>query len=119
MLAQYTPQEARVLEDHYIACAKREGIWGAGRPPLSSIDKTRSQEAGTAAGIARQKRAKERKAKVLQAVRDGYETAASICKLLNLSDTCVRRYLRELGDFGLIEVIDTCPMGTRSWVPID
>lgn len=119
MLATYTPQEARVLEDHYIACAKREGIWGAGRPPLSSIDKTRSQEAGTAAGIARQKRAKERKAKVLKAVRNGHKTAAEICRLLSLSDTCVRRYLRDLHERGFIEVESVCSMGGKTWMPID
>lgn len=119
MLARYTPFEARVLEDHYIACAKREGIWDMGIPPLSAIDKTRSKEAGTAAGIVRQKRAKERKVKVLNAVRNGHNTAAEISRLLNLSDTCVRRYLRDLHECGFIEIESVCLMGGKTWMPVD
>jgi hypothetical protein len=119
MLAHYTPQEARALEDHYIAGAKREGIWGMGRLPLSSIDKTRSKEAGTAAGLEKQRRSNERKVRVLKAVRDGHATASAICKLLNLSHTCVRRYLLELGELGLIEVKSVCILGGKTWIAVD
>lgn len=119
MLATYTPFEARVLEDHYIAGAKREGIWGKGKPPLSPADKRLARVAGTVQGLARQRRAKERKAKVLKAVRQGYNTASAIGKHLALSDTCVRRYLRELGELGFIRVQSTCSMGGKAWVAVD
>lgn len=119
MLARYTPTEARVLEDHYIRCAKAEGIWGMGKPPLSASDKARSREAGTAAGLVRQARARERKRQVLQAVRSGYSTSAVICAYLKLSDTCVRRYLRELQEMGYIEIESVCAMGGKTWTPVD
>jgi hypothetical protein len=119
MLAHYTSFEARVLEDHYIACAKREGIWGKGKPPLSPADKRLARVAGTVQGLARQKRAKQRKAKVLRAVREGYNTASVIGAHLKLSDTCVRRYLRELGELGFIQVQSICSMGGKAWMAVD
>jgi len=119
MLARYTPFEARALEDHYIACAKREGIWGMGRPPASPIDKRLSRVAGTVQGLARQRRAKERKAKVLKAVRSGMTSASAVGRHLQLSDTCIRRYLRELSEMGFIKVDGTCSLGTKRWVVVD
>ena len=116
MLATYTPFEARVLEDHYIACAKREGIWGMGKPPGPMHDKTRAAEAGTAAGIARQQRKERSKQSVLQALRDGCKTTTELSVKLGLSDTCVRRYLRELGDDGFVRVSGTCQRtGAKRW----
>ena len=116
MLARYTPFEARVLEDHYIRCAKAEGIWGKGKPP---VDKRLSPTPVTYQGLARQRRAIERKQRVLDAVRDGYSTASAVGYKLNLSDTCVRRYLRELGELGMIEHAGTCPLGGITWLPVD
>lgn len=118
MLATYTPAEARVLEDHYIACAQREGIWGMGKPPLSPADKRLARVAGTVQGLERQRRAKERKAKVLRAVRSGLTSATAVGKHLLLSDTCVRRYLRELNEMGLIKLDGICPLGTKRWVAV-
>lgn len=115
MLATYTPFEARVLEDHYIAMAKAEGIWGAGRPPLSAKDKERSREAGTAAGRARQARSEEKKRLVLQAIRQGDRTVSQIKNMLNLSDTCVRKYMRELERRGQAKVVGVCSMGSKTW----
>ena len=116
MLARYTPFEARVLEDHYIACAKAEGIWGKGKPPA---DKRMVPNAVTYQGLARQKKSKERKAKVLKAVRNGYCTASAIGNHLQLSDTCVRRYLRELGELGFIKQEGKCPLGGITWQAVD
>ena len=117
MLARYTPVEAQVLEDHYIACAKRIGIWGQGKLPLSANERMRSKEAGTAAGIERQKRSEEKKMAVLQAVRDGYKTSTEVKHRLRLSDTTVRKFLVELRDRGLIVIEQVCSMGVRKWRP--
>lgn len=116
MLARYTPAEARALESHYIACAKREGIWGMGKLPPSSHDKARSAEAGTAAGIARQQRKERNKLRVMDAMRNGIVTARGISQKLQLSDNCIRRYLRELSDDGFADVAETCERsGIRKW----
>lgn len=103
MLARYTPEEARALESHYIACAQREGIWGMGKLPQSAHDKTRAVEAGTAAGLARQQRANERRMKALKAVRKGATVASEVATALGVTDNCARRYLRILHQHGLIE----------------
>ena len=111
----YTRAEAFVLENHYIANAKREGIWGKGKPPGSLADKISAQEAGMRSCVARQARSEQKKRDVMQAVRDGHETAMEIKELLNLSDTCVRKYLRELHDKGLIEEVGRCQFGGKTW----
>ena len=120
MLATYTPFESRVLEDHYIACAKREGIWGMGRPPGPMNDKTRAAEAGTAAGLARQQRKERAKQSVLDALRKGCNTTSGLSVKLGLSDSCVRRYLRELGHDGYVRIAGFCPRtGGRRWAAIN
>ena len=103
MLARYTPAEARALESHYIACAQREGIWGMGRMPLSASDKTRSVEAGTAAGMARQEQAHQRRMEALKAVRKGAKVASEVATVLGVTNNCARRYMRILHQQGWIE----------------
>jgi hypothetical protein len=115
----YTRAEAYALEAHYIACAMREGIWGKGRPPGSLADKISAQEAGMRSCVVRQARSEEKKRDVLQAVRDGHETAMKIKTLLSLSDTCVRKYLCELRDKGLIEEVRRCQFGGRTWRAVE
>jgi len=114
-MPSYTRAEAFVLENHYIANAKREGIWGKGRPPGSLADKISAQEAGMRSCAVRQARSEQKKRDVLQAVRDGQKTAMEIKALLKLSDTCVRKYLRELHDKGLIEEVGRCQFGGKTW----
>jgi len=115
----YTRAEAYSLEAHYIACAMREGIWGKGRPPTSGELNQMRKEVGARACVVRQKRSEERKGAVLQAVRDGHETASKIGAFLKISDTCVRKYLRELEARGMIEASGKAFGGILTWRAVD
>lgn len=114
-LKGYTPEEARVLEDHYIKCAKAEGIWDAGKPPKSVEYKQESVKGGNKSYAYRKKRSDRNKAQVLSMVKRGYTTVGEIQRYAKFSDTAIRKYLRRLADEGHIEVDHINPFGRMSW----
>ena len=115
MLAHYTPEEARVLEDHYIKCAKAEGIWDAGKPPKSVEYKQESVEGGNKSYAYRKKKSDHNKSKVLSMVKRGYTTVGEIQRYAKFSDTAIRKYLHRLADEGYIEVAHVSPLGRITW----
>lgn len=120
MLARYTPEEARALESHYIACAQREGIWGMGKPPISSSEWQKARDAGTAVGRARREGMMKRQMVALKAVRGGVQTAEEIAQIIKVTPNCARRYLRNLWEAGLIEPRDEVINGLKvRWRAID
>lgn len=115
MLAHYTPEEARVLEDHYIKCAKAEGIWDMGQPPKSVECKQKSIEGGNNSYAYRKKKSDHNKDKVLRMVKGGYTTVREIQRYAKFSDTAIRKYLNRLANEGHIEVAHVSPVGSRTW----
>lgn len=109
-LARYTPAEARALEDHYIACAKAEGIWDAGIPPRSG-----REGPTTAAGFKRCNDAEARRMYILSLIQAGYDNVTSIKSKTRSHDSTVRKFFRILNEQGHIELIRIGPMGEKIW----
>lgn len=99
MKPAYTPAEARALEDHYIACAMREGIWGKGVMP-KMVEKVPQnpdrKHANTLIGIKNRKR-------VLTAIRRGVRTCPHIANVLSIPSGSARKACRELEKEGKIK----------------
>ena len=104
-LATYTKQEGMALEDHYIECAKREGVWGMGKLPSNDAINRRQWNV-TPAGRARIRKALESKEVAYQLVCQGHDTVRKVSEIMRRTDTPVRRYFRELQREGRIEIVD-------------
>jgi hypothetical protein len=103
-LATYTKAEGAALEDHYIQCAKREGIWGKGRPPSNDAI-TRRQWNVTPAGRARIRKAMQSKEMAYKLICQGHDTVKKVSQIMKRTDTPVRRYFRELHKEGRIKIV--------------
>lgn len=113
-LATYTKAEGMALEDHYIACAQKEGIWGMGRPP-SNDALTRRQWNVTPAGRARIRKAIESKEAAYTLICQGYNTVKKVSVAMNRTDTPVRRYFRELHKEGRIRMLEIDSNNKITW----
>jgi hypothetical protein len=117
MMPSYTPAEARVLEDHYIACAKREGIWGKGVPPksLREMKGERKPFPTTLAGFKREQDYNARLKYVLSLIKLGHDNVTSIKKKTRAHDSTVRKYFRALRERKQIELVSVGQFGERYW----
>lgn len=114
----YTKAEAMALEDHYIKGYEAEGLTGKGRMP----DNTRWTVQCfnlTAAGIARQEKAKQERDRAYQILKDGGpQRASDIKRVMDRSDTAVRKYMRGLEEEGRARVVHTGKTGVITWEAI-
>ena len=117
MLPAYTPAEARALENHYIACAMQEGIWGKGVPPKSLREMKGEQRPPpvTPAGFKREQDYNARLAFVLSLIKQGHDNVASIKQKTRAHDSTVRKYFRALHERKQIELASVGPFGERYW----
>lgn len=116
MLARYTPFEARALENHYIAGAIKEGIWGKGIPPKSLYQPPLNDNGPkTPQGIKRMTDAQLRKERILKLVKAGYDNATSITEQTRYHDSTVRKFLRMLDRDGEIYIARIGPQGEKIW----
>lgn len=113
-IAQYTRQEARLLEDLYIQGYKKEGLWGKGRPPESG---PRPDHALTPSQMLTRVRYKAAKEEAYRLLCEGHDTAGKISKVMGITTSSVRRYLRDLQDDGLAEMIDGKEGFQFTWRP--
>lgn len=110
MMPAYTPAEARALEDHYIACAMREGIWGKGVMP-----KPFSKPPTTGAGVKRCSDLEQRLNRLLSLIAQGYDSVATVKDKTRAQEGTVRKHFQLLSQRGLIEKVDTGPQGEKIW----
>jgi DNA-binding transcriptional ArsR family regulator len=105
----YSPAEARVLEDHYIAGYKREGLWGAGKAPKDKPPPS------TAAGFKRTAESKGRRERILKLIGQGFCTVTAIKDKTRIHDSTIRKHIRLLSDDRLIEMIGMGDLGEKIW----
>lgn len=117
MLARYTPFEARALENHYIAGAIAEGIWGKGIPPKALYTPPLNGNDGpkTPQGVRRVSEAQKRKQLILALIKAGYDNATAITSYTRCHDSTVRKFIRMLVEEGEIELARTGPQGEKIW----
>lgn len=109
-LARYTPAEARVLENHYIAGAIAEGIWGKGIPPKSLY-----AAPTTGAGKKRCSDLEQRLQRILSLIAQGYDRVATVRDKTRGQEATVRKHFAILAGRGLIELHSTGPQGEKVW----
>lgn len=116
MLARYTPFEARALENHYIAGAIAEGIWGKGIPPKSLYTPPIAGDGPkTPQGVRRVSEAQKRKELILTLIKAGYCNATAIMEKTRCHDSTVRKFIRMLESEGEIELERIGPQGEKIW----
>ena len=112
MMPAYTPAEARVLEDHYIAGYKAEGIWNSQKikPVVRGVEKPanlREKMKVEQMNIGREA--------VYSCVAAGCSTVKEIRRHYARSETAVRRYLNELRAMGRVRQIGLTETQAAIW----
>ena len=112
MMPAYTPAEARVLEDHYIAGYKAEGIWNSQnlKPVVRGEQKPKNKRERIK--IVQMNTGREA---VYNCVAAGCSTVTEIRAHYRRSETAVRRYLNELKALGRIKEIGKTPNQAVIW----
>ena len=103
-LATYTPAEGRVMEDHYIACAKKIGKW-KDRAPMWHFPTNRgnvNQENGAECHKLPRRLTKTRYT-ILTAIEKGHGTRAEVILATGLSAESVAPCIYHLRSDELIE----------------
>jgi Fic family protein len=109
----YTPQQARALENHYIAGYIQEGIWNSQKlvkPIIRGEDAPNTKRERMKINQMNQGREA-----VHKAVAAGCKTVHEIRKRWPRSETAVRRYLRELEAMERVEAIGQTGHGAVIW----
>jgi predicted HTH transcriptional regulator len=114
MMPAYTPIEGRVLEDHYIAGYKAEGIWDRyhlkPKPIMRGMEKPPNKREEI-----RVRQLSEGRERVFKAVKSGCKTVTEVRAIWPKSETAVRRYLQELKRVGRIEPVGQTANGAVIW----